>query len=323
MRAIEQARYGGPDVLNEVEREVPVAGSDEVVVRVRAAAVDAGTVHLLEGRPVFIRWFFPIRRPRVPGGDVAGIVHEVGAGVDGVAVGDEVFGVAAAPDGALAEFCRVEAAQVAPKPEELSFVEAAAMPISGATALHAVRDAAGVSSGDRVLVLGAGGGVGHFAVQIAKAAGAVVVAACSAGKAEIAREAGADEVVDYRLEDPLRRGAFDVIIDTGGHRPVREMRAALTPSGALVIVGSEPEHAPLGGLSRPIGAALRNPFVLQRLVMLTSSESAQDLHDLVDLVGAGQLRPIVHREFALSDAADALAALGRGDGAAKTVVRVG
>ncbi|WP_119698617.1 NAD(P)-dependent alcohol dehydrogenase [Microbacterium halotolerans] len=322
MRAIEQVRYGGPDVLNEVEREVPVAGGGEVVVRVRAAAVDAGTVHLLEGRPVFIRWFFPIRRPRVPGGDVAGIVHEVGAGVDGVAVGDEVFGVAAAPDGALAEFCRVEAAQLAPKPEELSFVEAAAMPISGATALHAVRDAAGVSPGGRVLVLGAGGGVGHFAVQIAKATGAVVVAACSAGKAEIAREAGADEVVDYRAEDPLGRGPFDAIIDTGGHRPVKALRAALRRSGALVIVGSEPEHAPLGGLSRSLGAALLNPFTSQRLVMLSSSESAQDLRDLTELVRTGRLRPIVHREYVLADTADALATLGRGEGAAKTVVSV-
>ncbi|WP_111467133.1 NAD(P)-dependent alcohol dehydrogenase [Microbacterium suaedae] len=322
MRAVVQARYGGPEVLRMGDREAPIAGQGEVVVRVAAAGVDAGTVHLVEGRPALIRAIMPLRGGRVPGGDLAGTVHEVGAEVAGLQRGDEVYGVAEAPDGSLAEFARVRVSRIAAKPMGLSFAEAAAVPTSATAALRAVRDAGRTSAGDRVLVLGAGGGVGHFAVQIAKSLGGSVVAACSAGKAAIARASGADHVVDYRREDPLARGPFDVIIDTGGHRPVRAMRRALSHAGALVVVGSEPEGAPLGGITRSLGAAMADPFTRQRLVMLSSSEDAEALRDLAALVEAGELWPIIDREFALDESAEALRHLGHGAGAAKTVVRV-
>ncbi|WP_158685525.1 NAD(P)-dependent alcohol dehydrogenase [Microbacterium halophytorum] len=320
MRAAVQSRYGGPEAVTITDREVPQPGRGEVLLRVEAAAVDAGTVHLLEGRPSFIRLMMPLRGGRVIGGDVAGVVEAVGDGVHDLAVGDAVFGVAHG-SGSLAERTVAAADRVVRRPDALTAAEAAALPISGSAAWRAVR-AAGVSAGARVLVCGAGGGVGHLAVQIAKAEGAHVTAVCSAAKAHIAGEAGADAIVDYAAEDALARGPFDAILDAGGHRPVSAMRRALVPGGALVIIGSEPESAAMGGFGRSIGAGLINPFVGHRLIMLTSKEDRESLEALAALAESGAVRPVITRELPLEEAAEALRGLGRGRGAGKTVVRM-
>lgn len=325
MRVIEQFGYGGAEMLRPAEREIPEPGAGEVVVRVAAAGLDAGLVHLLAGHPRPVRWAMPLRGTRVLGTDVAGIVHAVGSGVSGpgmtgVAVGDAVFGVAA--DGALAEFARVSVTKLAPKPEALSFVEAAAVPTSATTALRAVRDSARVAPGGRVLVLGAGGGAGHFAVQLARAAGAHVTGASSTAKTGLVAGLGADVVIDYTAEDPLAAGPFDAIIDTGGHRTLRSLRKALTRTGVLVIVGSEPEGDPWGGLGRSMRAAALSPFGRQRLVMLASSEDRQALLDLSAFIAAGELRPAIAAVHPLEETAEAVGRLGRGRGTGKTVIAV-
>lgn len=322
MKAMLQEGYGSSEMLRLVDRVIPEPGPGEVTVEVAAAGLDAGLVHLLEGRPFPVRLAMPLRGGRVLGLDCAGRVHAVGEGVNDYAVGDEVFGVTVTGDGALAEYARASAAKLAPKPRGLSFIEAAAIPVSATTALRAVRDAAGVQSGQRVLVLGAAGGVGHFAVQIAKNLGAEVIGACSTGKLQLVRSIGADQVIDYTTGDPLEEGPFDAIIDTGGHRPLRQLRRALQPTGSLVLVGAEPEAAPLGGMGRSLAAALLNPFTRQTLVMLASSEDRQALLDLTELVDRGALRPVIHRTASLEEAPEAITGLGRGSGTAKTVVEL-
>lgn len=323
MKAMVQSGYGGSERLRLAEIADPLPRDDEVVVAVRAAGVDAGVVHMLSGTPFPVRMAMPLRGERVLGLDVAGVVSAVGGAVTGVGVGDEVFGSAVAGAGSFAELARVRADRLAPKPPDLTFVEAAALPVSGSTALRAVEESAAVTSGERVLVLGAAGGVGHLAVQLAKAAGAVIVGAASGPKIDLVTRVGADEPVDYREEDPLVRGPFDAIIDTGGHRPLRALRRALTSRGRLILVGAEPEGAPLGGMGRSIGAALLNPFVSQRLAMLASSETTDTLARLSAHVAAGDLRPVIAAEFPLERAPDAVASIGRGSGRGKTVVTVG
>ncbi|MFC7375807.1 MULTISPECIES: NAD(P)-dependent alcohol dehydrogenase [unclassified Brachybacterium] len=320
MRALVQERFGGPETLPLRERPMPQPGPGEVVVEVAAAGLDAGVVHLLEGRPAMVRLSRPGREGRVLGSDLAGRVHALGQDVEGFAVGDEVFGLACSGDGSLAEFARARADRLHRRPDTLGAEEAAALPVSGCAALHAVRDAARVRPGQRVLVLGAAGGVGHLAAQIARADGAAVTGACSTGKVELVRELDIAEVIDHTREDPLERGPFDAIIDTGGHRPLRRLRSALTPTGALVIVGSEPERAVAGGLGRSALAALLNPVSRQRLVMLVSHESREDLAALLDLVESGRLRPTVSARYPLERGAEALASLGRGRGTGKVVV---
>ncbi|WP_460815262.1 NAD(P)-dependent alcohol dehydrogenase [Microbacterium petrolearium] len=321
MRAMVQGGYGGPEVLRLAERAEPAAGEGEVAVAVVATGIEAGTVHLLEGRPAPVRLAMPLKGERVLGMEVAGRVHAVGAGVTDLAVGDAVFGSARVGDGGLAEYAVVRRDRLARKPDSLTFAEAAALVVSGSTALSALRSAR-VAPGHRVLVLGAAGGVGHLAVQLAKAAGAAVVGACSAAKTDLVAAVGADEVVDYTAEDPLARGPFDAIIDTGGHRPLRALRRALAPRGALVIVGAEPEGAPMGGLGRAIRAAMLDPFTRQRLVMLTSSETSAGLETLAAHADAGEVRPAIDAELPLERAAEAVARIGRGKGRGKVVVRV-
>lgn len=323
MKAIVQDRYGGPESLQFQDRPIPEPADGQVRIKVHASGIDAGLVHLLEGRPFPVRLALPLKGGRVLGLDVAGTVDAVGAGADGWSVGDEVFGVTAIDTGhgALAEFAVASADKLAPLPAGLSFAEAAALPVSATTALRAVR-AADVQPGQRVLVLGAAGGVGHFAVQIAKSAGAHVTGACSSSKTALVEALGADEVVDYTARDPLGSDPFDAIIDTGGHRPLRALRRALTPQGALVLVGSEPEGAPLGGLGRGLLAALLNNFTKQRLVMLYSSEDRESLDELSRLVEAGHLKPTISARHPLADAAEAVRRLGRGRGTGKVVVEV-
>ncbi len=306
MKAIIQRGYGGPDQVELGDTDDPVAGRGEVLVRVRAAAIDRGTWHLMAGLPLIARPFFGLRRPRQPivGRDVAGVVEAVGPDVAGIAVGDEVIGTAR---GSLAELAVVPTARLARKPASLSFTEAATLPISGLTALQAVRDSGRVQPGHRVLVIGASGGVGVFAVQIAAAYGAEVTGVCSAAKTDLVRSLGARDVIDYtRDEIDSLGGEYDVVIDIGGHRPISLLRSVLTARGTLVLVGAEGGGRWLGGMHRQLGAVLVSPFTRQRLTALASREVSRDMVELVEMVDRGELRSAVDRTFPLNDAAKAI-----------------
>jgi NADPH:quinone reductase-like Zn-dependent oxidoreductase len=274
----------------------------------------------MEGRPWLVRPVVGIRRPRrpVPGFDVAGTVVEVGAGVTGFAPGDRVFG---AGMGSLAEYCAAKVTKLAHVPAGLDLEAAAAVAISGWTALQAVRNYAGVEPGERVLVFGASGGVGSYAVQVAKAAGAVVIGVASEPKLDFVTALGADEVLDHTTTDPLADpGRYDVIIDIAGCRPLRTLRRALTPTGRLVVVGGEGDGLLLAGTDRMLRAQLWSPFVRQSLKGFVSSENAEDLVVLRDLIEAGQVTPAVDRVLPLEEAAEALRLLAAGEVRGKLVV---
>ncbi|WP_434449821.1 NAD(P)-dependent alcohol dehydrogenase [Lentzea sp. E54] len=298
MKAVVQRRYGSA-VFGDLD--VPVPGKGQVLLEVRSAGVDMGTWHLLAGRPYLVRFIgFGVRGPKspVPGRDVSGVVKEIGPGVTGFAPGDEVFGTC---DGAFAEYAVAPVSQLARKPAGISFAEAAALPISGGTALQGLRE---VQAGQRVLVLGAGGGVGSYGVQIAKALGAHVTGVCSTRKAELVRSLGADEVVDYTAADFT--GTYDLILDCGGGRPLSRLRRALTPRGTLVLVGAETGGTLTGGFERMLFAAALNLFVSHKLAPLMSAERADVFDELRVLVEAGKVKPPVEREFPLSEALDAI-----------------
>ena len=306
MRAVTQHQYGGTEQLSLSDIAAPTPGPGDVLVRVRAAGVDRGTWHLMAGLPYAVRMMFGFRRPKypVPGRDVAGVVEAVGAEVTTVAAGDEVIGTA---DGSFAELALVPEKRVAHKPASLSFEEAAVLPVSGLTALQAVRDAARVREGDRVLIIGASGGVGSYAVQIAAAAGAEVTGVASRAKADLVRSLGASRVIDYTREEIDADGVrYDVIIDLAGLRPVRELRRSLAPRGTLVIAGGEGGDRWLGGTHRQLGAMALSPFVGQRLTSMLSKESADDLVELGRLADDGALRPLLERTFSLDEAAEAI-----------------
>ena len=267
MRAIVQARYGtdADTVLELAEIAKPTIGDAQVLVRVAAASVDMGTWHCMTGLPYAMRLAgFGVRSPKAPnpGRSLAGTVESVGNDVTEFEPGDEVYGTC---DGSFAEYARVDTSMLARKPTNLSFEQAAAVPISGSTALQAVRKAQ-VQPGQKVLIVGASGGVGTFAVQIAKAFGAEVTGVCSTAKTELVRALGADRVIDYTLDD-FADGThrYDVILDTGGNRPLSQLRRALMPHGTLVIVGGETGGRWLGGFDRSLRAVLLSPLVSQRL----------------------------------------------------------
>ncbi len=306
MRAVTQRGYGGTEQLELTDVPEPVAGRGEVLVRVGAAGVDRGTWHLMAGLPLLVRPLFGWRAPRQPvlGRDVAGVVEAVGEGVDAFAVGDEVIGTAR---GSFAELATVPVTRLARKPFGTDVAAAATLPISGATALQALRDAGRVSPGQRVLVIGASGGVGTYAVQIAKALGAEVTAVCSAAKADLVRSLGASAVIDYAREDVDREpGRYDVVLDIAGNRPISMLRRALTSTGTLVIVGGEQGGRLTGGIHRQLGAVLLSPFVRQRLTTLVSREHGPDMQGLTDLVERGDVRPVLERTFTLDEAAKAI-----------------
>lgn len=292
MRAIVQREYGGADTLRVGEIERPVPGPDEVLIRVRAAAIDRGTWHLMTGRPYLVRLAgFGLRAPKtpVPGLDAAGTVEEVGSGVTGLSPGDDVFGIA---KGSLAEFAVASEKKLTKKPEEMGFPSAGALSVSGLTALQGLLDVGRLESGQTVLVIGASGGVGSHAVQIAAAHGATVTGVASAAKADLVRDLGADHVIDYRSED-FADGArrYDLILDTGGNTPIRRLRRALAPRGTLVIVGGESAGPWLGGVDRQLRAMALAPFVGQRLTTFVSKERREDLDRLAALASAGRLTP--------------------------------
>ncbi|MFJ2747852.1 NAD(P)-dependent alcohol dehydrogenase [Streptomyces sp. NPDC087297] len=322
MKAMVQDSYGPPAVLRLEEVERPTPGRGEVLVRVRAAGVDQGVWHLMAGMPYAVRAVSGLRRPRnrVRGMDVAGVVEAVGPDVTRFRPGDEVYGNCS---GSFAEYACAKEGALAPKPESLDFEQAAAVPVSGCTALGAVRDSGRVEAGRSVLVLGASGGVGSFAVQVAKAYGAHVTGVCSTTKTDLVRSLGADEVLDYTQEDPVdgsRR--YDVILDIAGNRPISRLRRALTAGGTLAIVGGEGGGKWLGGNERQLGAMLLSPFVGHRLRAHGTLVRSRDLETLTELIEAGAVRPAVDRTYPLAEVPDAVARLRDGQVRGKLVIRL-
>lgn len=321
MRALRQTEYGGPEVLAVAEVPRPEAGAGRVLVRVHAAGLDRGTVHLLNGTPYIVRLAEGLRRPRheILGLDFAGVVAAVGEGVDDLTPGDEVFGTAR---GALAEFVMADPAKLAAKPAALSFAQAAAVPVSAETALCALRDQADVQPGHRVLVLGASGGVGTYAVQLAKALGAHVTGVCSAAKADLVAGLGADEVLDYASTDPTDGSVFyDLVLDIGGDRRLRDLRRTLTPRGTLVVIGGAGGRW-FGPVGRQVRAGIWSPFVGHRLRMLVAPERREDLEVLARHLEAGDIVPAVDEVVGLEEAPAALARLDAGEVRGKVVVAV-
>jgi NADPH:quinone reductase-like Zn-dependent oxidoreductase len=326
MKAIVQDRYGGPDVLELRDIDRPVPGDDEVLVQVQAAGLHRGDWHVMTGLPYLIRVVVPslgLGKPKVPvrGMDLAGRVEAVGAQVTRFQPGDEVFGWTDA--GSFAESTTAPEGHLAPKPANLSFEQAAAVPISGFAALQGLRDQGEVQAGQRVLVIGAAGGVGSFAVQLAKAFGAQVTGVASTSQLELVRSLGADEVVDYTRED-VTDGTrhWDLILDTAGHRSLSRLRRALTPKGTLVIVGSEVRGRWMGGFDRNLRAPVLSRFVGQRLRMLASKPRPGDLQTLRELLEAGKLTPRVGRTYPLGEVPEAMRALEAGNTHGKIVITV-
>jgi NADPH:quinone reductase-like Zn-dependent oxidoreductase len=323
MKAIVQDKYGTADVLELRDVEKPQPGDDELLIRVQAAGVDPGVWHLMTGLPYLVRVMgFGLRRPkiRIRGTDAAGIVEAAGKNVVRLKPGDQVYGTC---DGSFAEYACAKAERLAPKPTNLSFEQAAAVPVSGMTALHGLRDAGKLRPEQKVLIIGAAGGVGTHAVQLAKAFGAVVTGVCSTSKAELVRAIGADEVIDYTREDfteGTRR--FDLILDTAGRRPLSQLRRILTPQGTLVIVGGEGGDRWLGGFQRQIFAPLRSRFTEQKLLGLISKERQQDLLTLKAWIEEGKLTPVIDRAFPLGEAPQAIRYLEQGRARGKVVVTV-
>jgi NADPH:quinone reductase-like Zn-dependent oxidoreductase len=325
MTAIVHDDYGTvpEDVLRLKEVPKPTIADDQVLVRVRAASVDRGTYHVMAGLPYPIRVAgFGLRKPKYlnPGRSLAGTVEAVANSVTGFEPGDEVFGISA---GSFAEYVGVRTDKLAPKPSNLSFEEAAAVPISGLTALQAVRDHGAVESAQKVLIVGASGGVGSFAVQIAKAFGAEVTGVSSTAKVDLVRRLGADHLIDYTREDFADgQHRYDVILDIGGNRRLSHLRRALTPKGRLVIVGGETGGRWLGGTDRQLRAQLLSVFVSQKLGTFVASENATDLVAVRELIEAGKIKPAVDRTYPLSEVATAIHDLIDGRVRGKIVITV-
>jgi NADPH:quinone reductase-like Zn-dependent oxidoreductase len=323
MRAIVHPRYGAPDVLGFEEVERPVPGDDDVLVRVHAAGASVGDHHVVSGTPYLIRLSpfggLPRPRNRVPGTALAGRVEAVGAKVTTFRPGDEVFGQAGS--GAFAEYVVVPARLIAPKPSNLSFEEAAAVPWA-VTALQGLRDAGGLKAGQRVLINGASGGVGTWAVQIAKALGASVTAVCSTHNVEMVRALGADEVVDYTKEDFVAGGArFDLMLDTVGNRSLSECRSVLVKRGTYVACSGGGGDW-FGPLFRLVGMLVVSLFTSQKLTTFVASPSQEDLLALKELVEAGKAKPVIERRYLLSEVADALRHVGEGHAHGQTVILI-
>ncbi|MCS5719687.1 NAD(P)-dependent alcohol dehydrogenase [Herbiconiux sp. CPCC 205763] len=321
MRAVTQPRYGSPDALRVTLVPVPSPGPNEVRVRIRAAGVDAGTWHLVTGKPYLMRLLgFGVRGPRsgTLGLAFAGEVDAVGSAVTAFQPGDRVFG---SHGGAFAEFVCAPESMLARMPSDAGFDAAATLPVSGVTALQAVRDAGEVHAGQSVLVIGAGGGVGSFAVQLAVAAGATVTAVCSGSKESLVRSLGASEVVDYTQTDVTaldRR--WDVIIDIAGNRRLSRLRRILGKRGTLVLVGGENGGPVLGGMERMLGATVLNAFTSQRLRGLISRENAADFDVLAAAVTSGAIVPAIDTPYPLAEAGAAVTHVAAGRARGKVIL---
>jgi NADPH:quinone reductase-like Zn-dependent oxidoreductase len=323
MRAIVGESYGSADVLRLSDIDRPEIARDEVLVRVEAAGLDRGVWHVMTGLPYPIRLAgYGLRAPKnpVPGMDLAGIVEEVGAGVTRFAPGDAVFGIG---KGTFAEFARALETKLAPKPANLTAEQAAVVAVSGLTALQGLRDRGKVGAGQQVLVIGASGGVGTYAVQLAKVFGAEVTAVCSTTKVDLVRSLGADHVVDYLREDFAdgeRR--YDVILDIGGNAPLSRLRRALTAKGTLVIVGGESGGRWLGGNDRQLRAIVLSRFVDQTLTTFIAGENHRDMLVLKELIEAGEVTPVIDRSFPLAEVPEAIRYLEQGRARGKVVIDV-
>jgi NADPH:quinone reductase-like Zn-dependent oxidoreductase len=324
MKAIVQDAWGeAQDVLRLEEIDRPQIADDEVLLEVHATGVDRGVWHLMTGLPYPLRLAgYGVRAPktRVRGREVAGRVAAVGKAVTTLRPGDEVYGVG---EGCFAEYARARADKLAPKPTNLTFEQAAAVPVSALTALQGLRDRGRVRRGQKVLVVGASGGVGTFTVQIAKAFGAEVTGVASTSKVDLVRSIGADHVIDYTRDD-IADGTqrYDVILDIGGNRSLTHLRRALTPRGTLVIVGGETGGRWLGGTDRLLRAPMLSPFVGQKLSTLMSSESAEDLVVLTELIESGKVTPVIERTYPLSETPAAVRHMAEGHARGKLVISV-
>lgn len=321
MKAIVQDAYGSTDVLELRDIDRPVIADDEVLVRVHAAGVDRGVWHLMTGLAYPIRLAgYGLRAPKtpVPGMDLAGVVEAVGDTVTRFRPGDEVFGIG---KGAYAEYARAPEDKLVPKPANLTFDQAAVVAISGLTALQALRDQGRVAAGQHVLIIGASGGVGTYAVQIAKAYGAHVTGVCSTTKTDLVRSIGADRVIDY-TQDDFADGEhrYDLVIDIGGDSSLSRLRRALTPTGTLVIVGGEGGGRWLGGLDRLLRARLLSLFVSQKLTTKMPSENSEDMLALKELIEAGKVTPVIDRTYALSEVPKAIRYMDEGHARGKVVI---
>jgi NADPH:quinone reductase-like Zn-dependent oxidoreductase len=324
MKAIVQDTYGSPDVLEFSDIDKPLVRDGDVLLRVHGAGLDPGVWHLMTGLPYLIRIMgFGLRQPkvRVRGRDVSGRVEAVGKNVTRFHPGDEVFGTC---EGSFAEYVCAREDRLAPRPANLTFEQAAAVPISGLTALQGLRDAGKVKPGQKVLIIGAAGGVGTFAVQLAKAFGAEVTGVCSTTKVDLVRSIGGDHVIDYTREDfadGVRR--YDLILDTAGNRSLSHLRRALAARGTLVIVGGEGGGRWLGGFDRQIlRAPMLSPFVSQTLRPFISKERREDLVVLKELIEAGKVTPIIDRTYPLSEVPEAIRYLQGGHARGKLVIAV-
>ncbi len=318
MRAIVQEGYGSVDVLKLREIELPAVADDGVLVKVHAASVNAYDAHLVHAPPV-ARAFFGLRSPRVAvrGVDLAGTVELVGRSVTRFKPGDEVFGGA---PGTFAEYASTRENRLVAKSPRLTFRQAAALPVAGVTALQGIRDAARVQPGHRVLVHGAGGGVGTFAVQIAKALGAHVTAVTRTGNVEVVRSLGPDQIIDYTREDFARHGErFDVFFDVAGTRPLRDCLRVLIPKGTFVAAGTRMDSLS-ALLSRLLAALATSPFTSRRIAILSARLRPDDLVALQDLVEAGRITPAIDREYTLREVPEAIRYVRAGEARAKVVI---
>ncbi len=323
MKAIIQETYGSPDVLELADVAPPVVGPGDVLVRVHAASADPGVWHLMTGLPYLTRLFgYGLRRPktRVRGLDPAGCVETVGGEVTEFEPGDEVFGTA---DGAFAEYACTRQDRLARKPANLSCEQAAAVPTSAFAALQGLSDKGDLQPGQHVLIVGAAGGVGSFAVQLAKVLGAEVTGVCSTAKTELVRSIGADHVIDYTREDFADgAGRYDLILDTAGNRPLSHLRRALTSTGTLVLVGGEGGDRWLGGTDRQLRALLLSPFVRQNLRGLISAGRKDDLELLRDLIEEGKVAPVIDRTYPLHEVPEAIRYVNAGHARGKVLIAV-
>jgi NADPH:quinone reductase-like Zn-dependent oxidoreductase len=323
MKAIMQRTYGSADVLEVRDIDMPVVGDDDVLVRVHAAGLHIGDWHVMTGLPYMLRAVgFGLRAPnvRVRGIDVAGTVESAGRNVAECRAGDDVFGTC---EGAFAEYACAPENNLALKPANLTFEQAAAVPTSAFAALQALRDRGEIQSGQKVLIVGATGGVGIFAVQIAKAFGAEVTGVCSTTKMDLVRSLGADHVIDYTKDDFSESDRrYDLILDTGGNRSLADLRRVLRPSGILVLIGGEGGNRVLGATIKWIHALLLSPLVRQHLRPLSTRPNKKDLLLVKELVEAGKLKPVIDRTFALSEVPDAFRYLEKGHGLGKVVIKV-
>ena len=322
MRAITYDHYGSADVLALTDVARPVPSENQVLMRVHAAGVERGAWHMMTGKPYLGRLAFGFHSPKHPvlGIEVAGTIEVVGSAVTRFAVGDEVYGFAA---GSFAEYAVAREDRLAAKPDNLTFEQAAAVPVSGATALQALTDAGRVQHGQKVLIIGASGGVGSYAVQIAKALGAEVTGVASTGKLDLVRSLGADHVLDYTHADYADGSThYDLVIDLAGNPSLSRLRSALTPTGTAVITGGEEGGSFSGGMNRQLRALTLSPFLRQRLTMFIAKQRSSDLEKLTDLVETGLLTPSLERTYPLERTADAVRHLEAGNVRGKVAISI-